>query len=236
MKRREFIKKYVLRGGILVPFVAPAVLKAGPPFVASPRSPYRSQVFPPAAAAGGGQSASDDFNRANETPLAGNWTTITGQTAFNLATNQIAPSANGNDAGMYYNAITPTANQWASAAITSPGTGASGQGTGVAIRCSTGANTFIRCVIDAAGANNIELGALVAGVYTAAAGWPRTVTYVAGAVLKVSAVSNTITVTYNGSAVGADTTITNPTTGRWGLAYSSNEPNCKIDNFLGGEN
>lgn len=71
MKRREFIKK----GALFLPaagfgIFVPRLLKAGPPFAASPRSAYRGQIHPAPAAGGGGGSCpadgSPDVDQATE--------------------------------------------------------------------------------------------------------------------------------------------------------------------------
>lgn len=58
------------------------------------------------------QLASDDFNRANEVPLAGNWTPFSG--APILSSNHIedANPGDGIDASAYYNAVVWPADQW----------------------------------------------------------------------------------------------------------------------------
>lgn len=220
MKRRRFIKS---ASGIFIPAIfVPRLIRAAAIVATGP------VLFP---AAGGAGPWTDNFNRANETPIGTNWTTITSMDGFSLSSNACIPPNVGNDAGSYYNAVTPNANQYSQAKITCPTSGGGGQGPGVAVRIATGAQTLYRCVLDASGSNNIELSKIVAGSYTQI--WQRTVTYSAAAVLKVAIVGTTITVTYNGSAVGADATDSSIASGRFGISYSSSDTGSIIDDWQG---
>lgn len=191
-------------------------------------------LFPKTA--GGSQSATDNFNRT-ETPMAGNWTLVTSEPGtMDLNATVCIPHDTSTDSAYYYNAITPANNQFAQAKITVTGSSGGGSGLGVLVRCSTSARTYYTVVMDSAASNNIELAKMVAGTYTTLSGWPRTITYVAGATLKLSITGTTITVTYNGAAVGADTTDSSIASGRWGVRFSSSDSGPSMDDFAGGEN
>lgn len=116
----------------------------------------------------------DNFDRANETPLAGNWSTVTGNSAFNLASNSITPSDLANNCAARYSAITWGNDQSSKAAIT--GTGSSAlEGPGLAVRCASGANTmYVLIVGDSGTSNAIVIGRFIAGAFTSLAATTRT--------------------------------------------------------------
>jgi hypothetical protein len=81
---------------------------------------------------------SDNFNRANEAPLAGNWSLITSHAAWNLTTNQIVPSGVGGlDLGAWYSGASWGPDQSSKAKLTVVGTSA-GTGPGLCVRCASG--------------------------------------------------------------------------------------------------
>lgn len=170
----------------------------------------------PAALAGGGPTT-DNFNRADETPLAGNWTRVPGETGtINLSGNAVTPNSINFDTAYYYNAGSFGNDQYSQIKVTVSGA-AAGAGLGVIVRASTSVDTYYRCVLD--GAGNIEFGSVVASTFTFIAG--RTVTYSAGAILKLDVTGTTFTITYNGTQAGATITDSSISTGKPGIAYSS---------------
>ena len=95
-------------------------------------------------AAGGAappDTAFDNFNRSDG-PLGSNWTTVTGLAAPAIVSNQATVGTNNTDNAAYYNAVSPTSNQYAYAVWTS----SSGDG-GVAARMQSAAATFYLCHI-----------------------------------------------------------------------------------------
>lgn len=174
----------------------------------------------------------DAFTRANETPLAGNWTTVTSDTAFNLASNAVTYSNVNNDAAAYRNDITPSADQYSQLALTVTGIGGGGQGFGVCCRASTVARTYYRLVADHS-ATNVELGARVAGVFSTI--WTRAQAFTNGDVLRVEVQGTTLRAYINGVQIGADVTDTAIASGRFGIAYSSVLTSATGDDWEGGD-
>jgi chitodextrinase len=82
--------------------------------------------------------ASDDFNRANVSPLGGNWSTWTGLGALRLVSNQVATAGADGDAGARWSGASFGADQFSQITIAaSDGTPDSGP----AVRMATGALT-----------------------------------------------------------------------------------------------
>ena len=185
---------------------------------------------------GGTQLFSDDFNRANETPLVGNWTRPSGTSPeFNLSGNTVVPGNSTVDTISYRNDVTWPADQYMQAKITASGANA-GSGPGVACRMDTVNKTFYWAVIDNAG--NINIDRANSGTFANIG--TRTVTYAAGGVLKLEVTGTGATVTlkvfYQGSQVGADMTDTSGSrllSGKGGIAYSS-DVGGSIDDAAGG--
>jgi len=90
--------------------------------------------------------ASDSFTRANSTDLGTDWTPQSG-TVWGITSNEAALKGGTSDAGEYWNADTPDANQWTQAALGSYLAGNSW--VGPAVRCSTSAQTRYEVVDDA---------------------------------------------------------------------------------------
>jgi len=176
----------------------------------------------------------DTFTRANETPLAGNWTTVTSETAFNLASNAITPSNLNNDCGAYRNDITPPNDQYSQLVLTVTNTGGGGQGLGVACRIATGARTYYRVVADHASPSaNVELGKMIAGAFTVI--WSRSATFTNGDALRLEVQGTTLRVYIAGVQVGADATDSAIASGRFGISYSSVCTAATGDNWEGGD-
>lgn len=176
--------------------------------------------------------ASDSFTRANETPIASPWIDAGSSTAFNLSSNAAVPSNLGNDTQAFYTGPSWPADQYSKAAITESGGGGAGVGGGVGVRyAGSGIKTYYRLVIDVSG--QIQFGVFSAGSYSPL--WDRSVTFVNGAVLELQVQGITFVVIYNGSTVGASTNDSTLATGAAGIAYSSANSACSIDNWEGGD-
>lgn len=186
-------------------------------------------VIPVAAAGGGGggSSVSDSFTRANETPLAGNWTRVTDESGtLNLASNQLGIGTDSDTT--YYYTGTWSADQSSEVAATA-GVSNAGSGPGVAVRCSTSARTYYRFVVDVSG--NYEVGKMVAGSFTSLR--TGTVTYSAGALIKLSIAGSTLTLFYNGAQVGATISDGDIASGNPGVSYSSSNSGTTMDSWTG---
>lgn len=198
---------------------------APPPPGGSGSTIRRSTTLPLGLAGSGGQTLTDNFNRADNADLGANWTPVTDQLQIIGNTVQLF---SGNDATERYSAVTWTANQSSEAKITAAAATSAGVGYGVSVRCASAANTCYRLVIN--GDGEWELGRVVAGAFTSMAS--GTTSYSAGAVLKLSAIGTTITSTYNGSQLNSQTEGT-ISTGSPGLAYSSSIASGNIDDWTG---
>ena len=186
----------------------------------------------------GTQTATDDFNRANEDPITTNWTNQApgGNTPIALVSNAYTAHSLASDAHAYRTGWAGGNDQYSQAAITA-GSASAGAGAGVAVRVDTAAatKTMYRLVLDNGG--NYELLKIVVGVTTSLR--TGTVTYVAGQKLGLSATggaTTTLKIWYNGSQVGASVTDSSSpiTTGSPGIAYSSTLTSASGDNWDGG--
>jgi hypothetical protein len=188
----------------------------------------------------------DDFNRANETPLAGNWTGFDGGSSarrFNLASNVcVATNTTTDDNCAYWSANTFWNDQFAQAQLTVAGTGGGGQGIGFLLRTDgVGASgvatwTGYRFIADHATSNNIDITRVNAGTFTHLATstltWSDNDTWrfeIVGYVL-VAKRNETVVLSYDDSASGSRIV-----SGRVGITFSSPDTSGSLDNFSGGE-
>jgi hypothetical protein len=184
----------------------------------------------------GTKTLSDDFTRANENPIATNWTdsTVAGHIDMILFNNHVEPAGFGaGDGECFRTSWAGGDDQYSQAKITVVGNNAAAHaGLGVEVRRSTtaGTNTSYRAVIDDAG--TIFLHKAVTGTGTNIT--TRSVTYVAGTRLGLSVSGTTLKIWYGGVQQGADVTDSDVTSGSPGLAYSSNITGGSIDNWDAG--
>ena len=110
--------------------------------------------------------ASDDFNRADENPLAGNWVTATGNNALRIVSNACTSAIDGtNDMALYTASVFP-GNQWAQAKLNVTSIDGVRRGPGLCLRYAIGANTGYRFSTDHASSNNVDISRVLAGVRT----------------------------------------------------------------------
>jgi hypothetical protein len=230
LSRRAF-GKWVVRGGMLVPFTALPALRG--------QIIRRSNLVIPIAAGGGGGPTesvdfTDNFNRANSGTLGANWTLITSEADFEVVSNKADPFVyNSTDRGNYVNAITPGNNQWAEVLISTL-TGASNadEGGGVALRIATGARTYYRFVASNQASGKCYIQKIVTGTMTplgngtAAAAWP-------GHTLKAWVNGTTLSIYQDGTLV-TSVTDSSIASGRIGMGFSSNASAYTADDFRGG--
>lgn len=183
--------------------------------------------------------ASDTFTRANEAPMAGNWTTVGGQGGLNLTTNQVVPINPAVDGGVVWTGRTWAVDQSSRAKLTVTGTGGSGQGPGLCVRASTAADTRYRFVVDHAASSNCRLTQSNAGssvtklVFTQA--------FVDGDLWELTAEGPQsrviVKMYYLGQLVGQILDLDNliPAAGSPGLYFSSTETSAAMDDWVGGE-
>lgn len=180
--------------------------------------------------------ASDNFNRANETPLSGSgsWTSVTGSPGtFDLVSNAATPHSFTPDAEMYYSAIGWPDDQFSRAKISVTGVVGGGSGMGLIIRASTSARTLYRLIMDHAGANNVDVAKLVAGAYTSIARFTQV--WSDGDTWEFRATGSILQVFLNNVQVGTDQIDAGITSGSAGIAYSSSESAGLIDDWQGGD-
>lgn len=102
--------------------------------------------------------ASDDFNRANETPIAAPWTDVGLPGSLNLTTNAVRCPAT-SDSGIYYAAAASSADQFSQCSL---GNVSSGTG-GPCVRSSTAGNIYF---IEVVSGSASEYGKMVGGGYS----------------------------------------------------------------------
>ena len=181
---------------------------------------------------------SDDFNRADETPLAGNWTAVSTLVAPNLASNQVVCSALGSNA-VIWNAASFGNDQWAQVDVTVWLTD-SGLHPGPIVRGVTGARTHYigqsGCTTTPMVGTNIERR--VAGVKTVVANETAT-TFTAPFTmyLKVTGSTCDYDLRVNGTTVLSGADAGGITSGSIGaFVYAAGDvANTAIDNFVGGD-
>jgi hypothetical protein len=185
------------------------------------------------------QVNTDDFNRADQNPIAGNWTdsTIAGNTDMQIITNKCAPVVfNAGDGDCFYSAWISGNDQYSQVEVTASGTSAtSGLGPTVRRITTSGTNTMYRLVLDAGG--NYELAKFLANVKTSLR--TGTVTFVSGQKLGLSATggaTTTLKIWYNNVQIGTDAVdASSPIlTGFPGIAYSSAITSASGDNWDAG--
>jgi hypothetical protein len=189
---------------------------------------------PPAADTIGTETVSDNFNRANQSPIAGNCSTGGGQ--MQISSNTVIPVTAPSDCDCFYSAWVSGDNQFSQAEITATGT-AAGNGPGVLVRRITtvGTKTYYRTVLDESG--NYELAKFDAGAFTSLR--TGTVSYVAGQKLGLSATggaTTTLKIWYNNVQIGTNVTDSSSPllTGDPGLSWSGSITAGVTDNWNAG--
>jgi hypothetical protein len=180
-------------------------------------------------------TASDNFNRANETPLAGNWTCFIN--TWNLAGNICVAASGAVDADAVYNAITPANDQFSQADLTVSGTNGSDQGVGLLLRTDGAASpTHYRIVVDHAATNNVAIDRFNTGTFaslkTVTQAWTDGDTWrveVTGFIITIKRNAATVT-TFDDSASGSKIA-----SGKVGICFSSTETSASLDNWSGGD-
>ena len=190
----------------------------GMTLAASPPPPAGLPVVTFAPEAASSMTQTDNFNRADETPLASPWAQIGSLQPWNLAGNVAVPSSTSASTGMVYDTGTFSDNQYAQAKVSVSGTTA-GTGVGVLVRSNSASIDFYGARVNKAGANNLVIMKRVGGAQTELASF--TVTWVDGDVLRLDVNDTTLTVKQNGATIGS-TTDSDVASGRPGL--TSDDP------------
>jgi hypothetical protein len=180
----------------------------------------------------------DDFTRADETPLGGNYTAVPVILTLNLASNQVVPSAGGS-CGAYRNDFTPGNDQWAQVDVTTFNTADAAMHPGPMLRIdpTAGVRTHYMGQVGGTGNNGSTLERRVGGIKTTVQQENSTVNAAPMTVylefkgqdyvMKINGV-NTLT---PGNDAGG---ITSGRIGLFGYATDA-AANVAIDNFTGGD-
>jgi hypothetical protein len=174
--------------------------------------------------------ATDLFDRADEAPLAGNWTDGGQQNVFNLTGNKIQPANLPQDCLAFWNALTFDRDHSSECLVTVTGTAGGGAGIGPAVRCSGGSNCY-RLILDHAASSNVALQRFVAGAFTSLLTVSRTFTD--GDLWKIAVVLDTIYAFHKDVLVFKFRDITPLLTGGPGVSYSSTETSASLDGWIG---
>jgi hypothetical protein len=180
-------------------------------------------------------TVSDSFDRANATPIAGNWTTSPALPAWGtlaLVSNQVVPTNAAADGEAYYSGMTWPDDQYSKAKLYVTGTGGLEQGIGLLVRQSTSAVTHYRLVVDHASSGNVALGKHVAGAYTTLATYTQS--WTDGAVWELRVTGTKLQIFLNGTQIGSDVTDISIGSGSAGIVYSATETSAAIDDWEGG--
>ena len=180
-------------------------------------------------------TVADNFDRTNQTPIAGNWTTAPvnpGWEALALVSNQVVPTNAAADGEAYYSGNIWPDNQYSKAKLYVTGTGGGAQGIGLLVRQSASAVTHYRLVVDHASSGNVALGKHVAGTYTSLA--TITQSWTDGAVWELRVTGTKLQIFLNGTQVGADVIDNSIASGSAGIVYSATETSAAIDDWEGG--
>ena len=163
--------------------------------------------------------AYDNFNRANGS-LGANWTNL--QNAFSISSNQVAPDNAGIDVASYTGATFGN-DQTARVTVTTMAGG--GNGSGPCVRLQAGAASGYAGYIDG---SNYEILKLTAGVESVINSGGLTVS--APAIVELSVVGTTLTLTVNGVVirVSTDSTYSSGAPGIWTETSSTG----RFDDFL----
>lgn len=179
---------------------------------------------------------SDNFNRADETPLAFPWAGNGGDDQFNLSANTAVPTTVGSDALSAYTTAGLSANHYSQAKLWCSGGTLTGQGIGVALRALTSERTYYR-IIAGRTAINFEVARIKAGVYTQINAWAAA--WNDGDTIRATVSGTGLTVTIkvylNGIQIGTNTDDTSAdriiTTGFPGITFSSLVLSASLDDW-----
>ncbi len=174
--------------------------------------------------------ATETFTATNNASLPAaiaNWTQVTGAGNLGVNTNAFYPSGTTEEA-CYWNADTPSDNQYAQCALTNRGGGNQAH-VGPAARCSTSANSYYGVYSDA----DCQFFKQVAGTWTQFGG--NLTNPAINSVLRIEANGTTIRVLDDGVQIGS-TTDSAIASGRLGLCgYSTAATTtCRGDTWEGG--
>jgi len=180
--------------------------------------------------------ATDNFNRANETPLGnGVWTVLPFTTSLSITSNVVVPTNPISDCGARY-----TGRAWAddqsSSAILTATAGGVGEGPGLCVRCASGALTYYRFVINTS-VGSAEFRRFIAGVSAQLDTFATVLTNGDRWTFRATGPASAVTLEALQNGVSRRTFVDNSSlqSGSPGLAYSSNNTGSIMDDWEGGE-
>lgn len=188
--------------------------------------------------------ASDSFSRANQNPIAGNWSTVStsaGIGGLQLLSDAATSSATGNASYSYWNAASWSADQWGQITIGTVPTAGSNCSMGVLLRASTsGALTEYIASIAGSGtgaAYSFHAAKYVSGTYTAIP-LNNTADYTLsiGDTITASMIGSTLSI-YDNANLIATATDTSISSGAVGMSANTNGnalSNLSISGWSGG--
>jgi hypothetical protein len=179
--------------------------------------------------------ATDNFNRANESPIAGNWSTVTGEGSCALDTNQVHVSGVGTDGAIRWNADAFGNDHYSQIVVTVLNTDAN-KCVGPIVRAQAAADTFYaaRCLGPAGASAVLKLHKTVAGV--GAELTSATVTINVNDTVKLEIVGNTLTCYVNGVSRATTNDSAIPSGGGAGILCfvdSGNNTDAAVDTWQG---
>lgn len=178
--------------------------------------------------------ATDDFTGTVD-PLGGAWVAVTGEQTWKKAGGVAVPNNLLTDSVSRYSGVSWPVDQWAQVTCVVTGTD-DATGPGLALRASASAQSYYKAIVCKAGANNVTVKKVIAGVFTLLA--QMTVTWTDGDVLYaqvVGAAPGELIIKQNGAAVGTpiagDAALAD---GDAGIAYSETCTAASIDDWSAG--
>jgi hypothetical protein len=180
-------------------------------------------------------TVTDSFTRANETPLAGNWATGSGDTGFNLTTNAANSPDDSADRCSIYTGSAFGNDQSSQGKLSTPGTGGVGQGIGLCVRHAAGAKTYYRAVGIHTTPTNWEFMRFVGGASTSLVQFLSSYTDGDTYELRVTgpAAAARLELFKNGVSVQVFTDNSSLASGSPGLAYSTSSTSGTVDDWVG---
>lgn len=180
--------------------------------------------------------ATDNFNRANEDPIASPWVAGAGSDRMTLATNAMAPNSVGADAWAYYDgAISWPNDQYCKFKVAVTGTAGGGSGAGLMVRKAAGTSdqTRYELILDHAASNNCTLrrrdsGGTPTNIVVFTQAWSD------GNTWELRAQGTTLSMWLNGVQVNTNQTDATIASGFLGGTYSSTETSASLEDFEGG--
>jgi len=178
--------------------------------------------------------ATDDFNRANETPIASPWAVQTGSDAMRLISNEVLTNVSANHSAAYHNS-TPGNDQYSATKLTNvieTSTADISYGVGPAVRMATG-DTRKYCAIARTGQILLLEYDNVGGATQLGSTFSGTVSL--NDIIRIEANGTTIRVLQNGTEriSATDATLTSGRVGMQGTY--SNDTTAAQDDWDGGD-